>query len=90
LKVKSVWLKACPIDHFHESQGIRRDDWGTLIREKDYGNRDSQYGWEIDHIVEKHKGGSDEIYNLRPLHWRNNLARNKKQNLSSLADLLTF
>ena len=29
----------------------RRDHHGNLIRFDDYGNRDSVYGWEIDHIT---------------------------------------
>ena len=40
-----------------------------------YGNRDSQYGWEIDHIRPVANGGSDEISNLRPLQWENNAAK---------------
>jgi hypothetical protein len=48
----------------------RKDQCGALIRRNSYGNRDSQYGWEIDHIS---PGGPNIPSNLRPLQWRNNV-----------------
>lgn len=37
-----------------------------------YGNRDSRFGWEVDHI---NLNGGDNLDNLRPLHWKNNVAK---------------
>ena len=53
----------------------RRDDYGNDIRYADYGDRDSEFGWEIDHVKPLARGGLDIDSNLRALHWRVNASR---------------
>lgn len=48
------------------------DAFGNIIRFSHYGDRTSAYGWEIDHIVPVAVGGSGDLTNLRPLHFRQN------------------
>lgn len=55
----------------------RRDDFDNVIRWGDHGNRDSDYGWEVDHIVPVSEQGDDSLGNLRPLQWRQNVRRNR-------------
>ena len=54
---------------------VRKDICGAWIRWDDYGDRDSYYGWEIDHCLCQADGGGDDPENLQPLHWANNCAK---------------
>lgn len=73
----SVWNKGLPITGYLPSI-YRRDKFGTAMQFSEYGNRNSVYGWEIDHIIPTSKGGSDDYQNLEPLNWKNNSAKSDK------------
>lgn len=66
-----VWSKATTIPNY-PSELWRRDLCGFAIRYTDHGNRDSMYGWEIDHIFPVAMGGNDDVNNLQVLNWKNN------------------
>lgn len=67
----TVWNKALPILTKDPSE-YRRDRDGREIRFSQWGNRQSEFGWEIHHVRPSAFGGSDRLYNLIPLHWRTN------------------
>ena len=48
----------------------RKDDCNAWIKRDEYGNREVDFGWEIDHIT---PNNDDSLLNLRPLQWQNNL-----------------
>lgn len=72
--IQNVWEKAKIIAN-NDPNIWRQDQCGAWIRREHYGRRDSEYGWEIDHITPVSRDGSDSLYNLRPLQWQNNASR---------------
>ena len=72
-----VWNKAKILDSNNKAIW-RVDACGKWIRYLDYGNRQSEYGWEIDHIRPLVKKGDDDISNLRALHWQTNEEKGDK------------
>ena len=70
----TVWNKGTTIPNYDAAEW-RHDAFGNSISFAAYGDRDSDYGWEIDHIVPVAEGGDDLLANLRPLHWKANVAR---------------
>ena len=69
--IEQVWNKGQKVDGYNADQ-YRKDECGAWIEYSKYGNRDSSYGWEVDHIT---PGGSDLLSNLRPLQWKNNVEK---------------
>lgn len=66
--IQKVWEKASvhPTD-----SSWAKDQCGAWIYRAAYGKQ-SDYGWNIDHITPQSKEGTDSLSNLRPLHWENN------------------
>lgn len=71
---QSIWQKGTPIDGY-PAIIWRRDVCGNAMKFADYGNRNSEYGWEIDHKNPVVNGGDDNYFNLQPLNWKNNASK---------------
>lgn len=69
--IDQVWKKGTYVSGFGLSE-VRADICGKHMKRSEYGNTNSDYGWEIDHKKPVAKGGGDELENLQPLQWQNN------------------
>jgi 5-methylcytosine-specific restriction endonuclease McrA len=76
---KIVWNKGSVIEGFLP-EIWRRDKCGRAMKFSEHANRKSEYGWEIDHIVPVAHNGTDELSNLQPLYWGNNLDKGDSLN----------
>lgn len=68
--IDEVWNKAIIVSN-NDPNVWRKDYAGAWIRKDMYG-KETEYGWEIDHQHPVSRGGTDDLVNLKPLHWRNN------------------
>jgi hypothetical protein len=71
--IQKVWEKGGKVPD-QDPSVWRKDECGAWIGRQSYGIRNSEYGWEIDHIS---PGGPDVLSNLRPLQWQNNAEKSE-------------
>lgn len=71
--IQAVWEKGVIVPGL-DPRVRRKDQCGAWIDRNMHGDRSDQNntGWEIDHIS---PGGSDDLSNLRPLQWYNNVTK---------------
>ena len=81
-QIQNVWDRASIVDGYDKSR-FRKDACGAWIIRDKYGDTDSLYGWEIDHVVPKsllRDLGIEEVLmdnpsNLRALQHQNNASK---------------
>jgi hypothetical protein len=72
--INRVWQDATPVQGY-DPDLFRKDCCGAWIVRNAYGNIDSIYGWEIDHVYPQSLGGGDDLDNLRAMQWENNRSK---------------
>jgi len=72
--IKKVWEKGGIIPGY-DPEAWRQDECGAWIGRRFYGNKDSQYGWEIFAAEPRVQGSEVETSNLHPMQWENSKAR---------------
>ena len=81
-QIQDVWNRASAVEGYDPTR-FRKDACGAWIMWDKYGDTDSLYGWEVDHIVPQalleKKGFSKEMIdrqeNLRALQHENNASK---------------
>ena len=68
---EDVWDKEQIVNGDPTGKEWKKDACRAWIKHDSYGDRNSRFGWEIDHI---NPNGGDGLDNLRPLHWKNNVS----------------
>lgn len=76
-----VWKKGIAVDGYDPNL-VRVDACGAFMV-RSYTNRENDYAWEVDHIIPVatlnlygvEECDADNIVNLRPLNWHNNVSK---------------
>lgn len=68
--LESIWNKAMEMEGLDPNL-FRKDACGAVMARSQYGMRDSNFGWEIDHVYPIAMGGDDNLENLRAMQWQN-------------------
>ncbi len=77
--INKVWQNGIVVEGYDYNK-FRKDSCDAWIQKDKYGLEEN-LGWEIDHVYPSSKGGTDDLENLRPMHWQNN--RSKADNYPS-------
>lgn len=79
-QIQEIWQKATTVEGCDPNQ-YRKDAAGAWIAFSEYG-KDTQLGWNIDHVVPQALFSTDakpsavsNSVNLRPMHWLNNQSK---------------
>ncbi len=72
----TVWNKGQVVPGYDPAR-FRKDVAGAWMEWSKFGDASNELGlgWEIDHLKPVAKDGTDNLYNLRPLQWKNNRSK---------------
>jgi hypothetical protein len=70
--IQKVWEKGTVVTKY-DAKSWRQDLCGAWISRFCYGCQESKFGWEISYVRSQTQKGGQELPNLRPMQWRNNI-----------------
>lgn len=70
--IQEVWEKGTVVTK-NNPDIWRQDQCGAWIARSGYGRQDSPFCWEINYIHSQNQKGGQDISNLRPMQWENNI-----------------
>lgn len=73
-QIEAVWQKATIMPN-NDPNVFRQDYAGAWIKRDQYDRPDTKYGWTINLNKPIRVGGTEELSNCYPLHWRNAQAK---------------
>ncbi len=82
---RAAWARTNPVTGQQNSWEFRKDCLGNLVRYADFGRRHSPFGWELEYVVPRSMGGSQDSENLQALHWKASAARSEAIPMGILA-----
>ena len=74
--INAVWNKGFIVPGWNPAT-YRLDRCGAIMERAMYGDRsmENNRGWEIDHIMPRSIRNNDDLDNLQPLQWTNNVLK---------------
>lgn len=72
--IDKIWNKGVVVKGYNPDL-YRQDSCGAWMMRSEYGSADNILGWVIDHVYPISKGGADDLINLRPLQYQNNISK---------------
>lgn len=72
--IQEIWVTHGVVVPGFDPALWRKDYVGAWIRRDMYG-QEGDYGWQVDHLRPISHGGTDDVSNLYPLQWRNNISK---------------
>ncbi len=75
-----MWQKGKIIDE-RIKDFARDDEKGTHIGKQNY-DEEGEFGWTIHYVKPVSNGGTDDIDNLQPRHWKNDGLKRKKSKIN--------
>ncbi len=72
--IQAIWEKGIEVKGYDKDL-YRQDAGGAWMARDAYGDTSRNFGWQIDHIYPKQRGGDNHFINLRPMNWQNNISK---------------